>query len=127
MRAIEHRIAAARHAAAQKQVADLLGISTRLENLRASLRLASGQTCGASLQATSELHGRLARAESALQQPIRQAEDRSNQARTARLLAQAQEDGAERLREKAAAREQQDAALREDANRPARRTKERRS
>lgn len=126
VRAIEHRLAAIRQTTAEQRIADLLGIASRLDGLRAGLMPHSGRSSGASLQAMSELHGRLGQAENALQQPISQAEVRHDQARAARLLARMQEEGAERLRERAAAREQQESTALDDANRPARRVKERR-
>jgi hypothetical protein len=74
----------------------------------------------------SEMEDRLRRAAVELAQPISLAEAHHEQASLARLMARTREDGAERLRDKAAAREVSTATLREDANRPSRVTKRRR-
>jgi hypothetical protein len=118
VRSIEHRLAAAREAAAERRIAELLGVARRISDLRASLRPHAGPSGGQSLQATGEMQLRLERAENDLQQPIRQAEARHEQAWTERMLARSREDGAGRLCEKATAGEERATQLREDANRP---------
>lgn len=127
VRTIEHRVAAAKQSAAEQRVASLLGVARRLDDLRASLRTREGVTLGASLQAKEELRGRLARAERDLAGPIRSAEDQHQDASALRLLAKAREEGAERLRNKAISTEEHLQAIRQDASRPFRITKEPRS
>jgi len=126
VRSIEHRVAAAREAAAERRIVDLLGVARRLGDLRLSLRPSPGPSDGQSLHAMSEMEDRLRRAAVELAQPISLAEAHHEQASLARLMARTREDGAERLRDKAAAREVSTATLREDANRPSRVTKRRR-
>jgi hypothetical protein len=127
VRVIEHRVAAARQSAAEQRVTELLGVARRLDDLRASLSPTEGATTGAMLQSKNELRSRLGRAETELQNPIRRAEDDHQQASSSRLLARAREEGAERLRNKAASAEDHLMATRLDANRPFRSLKEPRS
>lgn len=127
VRVIEHRVATARQAAAEQRVAELLGVARRLDDLRASLAPTEGGTTGAMLQARNELRSRLGRAEYEMRNPIRRAEDDHQQASSSRLLARAREEGAERLRSKAATAEEYFVATRLDANRPFRSLKEPRS
>ncbi len=122
VRALEHRLAAVRQTAAEKRIMDLLGVARRLGDLRANLINSVGPTSGASLQAVSELQGRLGRAESELSQPIKMAELHAEEATSARLRARSREDGAQRLRERDAAKEGYAQAIRADANRPFRRS-----
>ena len=126
VRALEHRLAAVRQTAAEKRIVDLLGVARRLGDLRSSLAHSVGETCGATLQATSELQGRLTRAEGELSQPIKMAEHSAEQATSARLRARSREDGAQRLQERDAAKENYALAMRTDANRPFRRNPEKR-
>lgn len=126
VRAAEHRIAAARQIAAERRIGELLGVARRIGILRSSLRPGMGLADGQSLHAMSEMHERLGRAERDLAQPISMAENDHARASAVRLAASAREDGAERLRERAAAGEGYTSTLREDANRPAPLTKRRR-
>lgn len=126
VRSVEHRAAAARQAAAERHIVELLGVASRLGDLRDSLRPELGPSDGQSLHAMAEMEGRLRRAAGALAQPISLAEAHHEQASLARLVARTREDGAERLRDKACAKEVIAATLREDANRPPRSIKRRR-
>ena len=117
VREIEHRVAAARHAAAERRVADLLEVARRIEMLRSSLGTSQGESDGQSLKAMSELLSRLGKAEGDLARPIGEAEAIRERASVVRLAARTREDGAGRLREKAAAREAGAATVREDAER----------
>ncbi|GAA3894281.1 hypothetical protein GCM10022276_11840 [Sphingomonas limnosediminicola] len=120
VRVVEHRVAAAREAAAERRIAELLGVARRIGDLRASLRPALGSSHGQSLHAMSEMHERLGRAEGDLSHPISAAEARHEQAWAARLAAGTRKDGTERLRDRAAAGEERGQSLRDDANRPTR-------
>lgn len=124
VRAIEHRIAAMQQSAAERRVVELVGVAQRLDDLRQSLSPSEGLIDGASLQAKGELSNRLARAEAEMRTPIRRAEHAHDEATSLRLRARAREEGAERLRGKAALMEEQKIALRQDANRPFRTPKE---
>lgn len=126
VRSIEHQVAAASQAAAERRVAELLGVASRLGDLRSSLRSEPGPTDGQSLHAMAEMSDRLRRAAADLAQPISAAEARHEEALSARLQARTREDGAGRLRDRAAASEMGEATLREDANRAPRLTKRRR-
>jgi hypothetical protein len=126
IRSIEHRVAAVRQAAAERRIAELLGIASRLSSLRSGLRTSEGATDGQSLKAMSEMLLRLRRAEGDLARPISQAEAHHQHAFAARLAARSREDGAERLRGKAAEAEDGIAALREDSSRVVRKTSRRR-
>lgn len=117
VRAIEHRVAAARLAVAERRIAELLGVVSRIGSLRASLRTRLGTTDGQSLRSMSEMLLRLGRAEIDLAQPISRAEAHHQRASAVRLAARSREDGAERFRDKAVAGEESATALREDANR----------
>jgi hypothetical protein len=127
VRAIEHRVAAARQAAAERRIADLLGIAGRIGSLRSSLCVSEGATGGQALRAMTEMLQRLGRAEADLAQPIVQAEAHHRQAFAVRLEARSREDGAERLRDKVAAGEAGAIALREASNRIFRKPPGRRS
>ncbi|RST31566.1 hypothetical protein HMF7854_12495 [Sphingomonas ginkgonis] len=127
VRAVEHRVATVRQLAAERRIAELLGVARRLEDLRAGLDPVVGTSSGQSLRAMAEMKARLVRAERELSHPIRDAEAHHEQAAAARLAARTREDGAERLRDKAAAGEESAAALRADADRPARFVKRRRA
>lgn len=126
VRAIEHRAAAARQSAADKKIADLLGVARRLGDLRDSLIPTMGPSAGAALQAMNELQSRLADAESSLAQPIRHARELREHAWSVRIAAHGRELGADRLHSKARAQEEYHSALRQDANRPGKAVKERR-
>lgn len=125
IRSVEHRVAAAQMEAAERRVGELFGVARRIGDLRTSLRASPGKTTGQALNAMAEMEGRLATAESRLAQPIRQAALHRDQATAARLVARCREDGADRLREKAASTEESAAMLRADANRPFRRAQRR--
>lgn len=125
VRAIEHRVAAARMIAADRRVGELLGVDRRIGDLRLSLRPRSGGTSGQVLQAMTEMEARLERAQGDLVQPIRQASAQRDQATAARLIARGREDGIERLRHNAAVREESSEALRADAVRPFRQVRRR--
>jgi len=126
VRVVEHRVAAAREAVAERRIIELLGVARRIGDLRASLRPVLGPSEGQSLHAMTEMHDRLGRAEGDLAQPISAAEAHHEQAWAARLAARSREDGTERLRGRAAAGEERVQSLRADANRPARTTRRRR-
>lgn len=126
VRAIEHRVAATRQAAAERRIGELLGIASRLSTLRSGLRIGEGSTDGQALKAMSEMLIRLRRAERELARPISQAEAHHQHASAVRLAARSREDGAERLRDKAAIAEESAAALREDSNRISRKPSRRR-
>lgn len=117
VRAIEHHVAAARQAAAERRVVELLGVARRIEDLRASLCPSEGPMDGQTLRAMSEMQLRLGRAEGDLRLPIRQAEASHEQAWSDRLAARTREDGAGRLRDRAALGEEKAAQVREDAGR----------
>ena len=126
VRSIEHRVAASRQAVAERRVVELLGVARRLGDLRESLRPVPGPVSGQALHAMSEMEDRLRRAAGDLAQPISLAEAHHEQASIARIWARTREDGAERLRDKAEAKEVGARTLREDANRPQRFNKRRR-
>ncbi|HET8749858.1 MAG TPA: hypothetical protein VFM42_03865 [Sphingomicrobium sp.] len=125
VRSVEHQVAAADQVAAERRIVELLGVARRLGELRSNLRPRLGLTSGQSMQAMGEMQNRLSQAEAELARPIRQAEANHEQASAARLVARAREDGAGRLRDKAAAGEESAATLREDSNRPFRPMKRR--
>jgi hypothetical protein len=118
VRTVEHRVATARAAAAEKRIGDLLGVAQRIADLRTSLRPDVGVTNGQALNAMAEMKMRLERAEGDLVRPIRQAEAHRDQATLARLLARTREDGAGRLRDKTAIGEEKAATLRAQAGNP---------
>jgi hypothetical protein len=126
VRTIEHRVAAARQAAAERRIAELIGIASRLSTLRSGLRIGEGATDGQALKAISEMLLRLRRAEGDLARPIIQAEAHHRHAFAVRLAARGREDGAERIRDKASAAEEGNAALREGSIRILRKTSRRR-
>jgi hypothetical protein len=117
VREIEHRVAAARQAAAERRVADLHEVARRIGMLRSSLGTSEGEIDGQSLKAMSEMVSRLGKAEGDLSRPIGEAEAIRERASVVRLAARTREDGASRLQEKAAAREAGAATVREDAER----------
>jgi Holliday junction resolvasome RuvABC ATP-dependent DNA helicase subunit len=127
VRSVEHRVAAARQAAAEQRVVQLVGVARRLGDLRDSLRPKPGFSDGQSLHAMAEMEERLRRAAGELEQPLSHAEAHHEQATLARLVARTREDGAERLRDKSAYREESAAMLREEAVRPPRITRRKRS
>lgn len=117
VREVEHRVAAARQAAAERRVTDLLEVARRIDALRSSLGTSQGESDGQSLKAMSEMLSRLGKAEGDLARPIGEAEAIRERASLMRLAARTREDGAGRLREKTAAREAGAATVREDAER----------
>lgn len=126
VRAIEHRVAATRQAAAERRITELLGIASRLSTLRSGLGMSEGATDGQTLNSMSEMIQRLRRAERDLARPISQAEAHHQHVFAVCLAARSREDGAERLRDKAAAAEEAAAALREGSSRISRKTSRRR-
>lgn len=118
VRAIEHRIAAARNAEAERRSAELVGVATRLANLRHGLCPQPGSADGQTLQAMAEMAQRLDRAEGELVQPMQQADAHQQRTWLARLAARAREESSVRLRDRAAATEQYAAMVRADAARP---------
>ena len=125
VRSVEHSVAAARMAAADRRVGELLGVARRIGDLRTSLRPELGSTNGQILQAMADMQRRLERAECDLAHPIRQAADKRDQASADRLLARTKEDGASRLRDKAVVRQEAAAVLRSQADQPFRQIKRR--
>lgn len=118
VRSVEHRVAVACAVTAERRIGDLLGVAQRIADLRGSLRPSLGATNGQVLNAMAEMKARLERAEGDLARPIRQAAAHRDQATVARLLARSREDGAGRLRDKAASAEEKTATLRDQADNP---------
>ena len=125
VRSVEHRVAAAQMIAAERRIGELLGVARRIGDLRTSLRPELGSTNGQILQAMCDMQRRLLRAEGDLLHPIRQAAANRDQATAERLIARSKEDGAGRLRDKAATRHEAAAALRSQADQPFRHIKRR--
>jgi hypothetical protein len=118
VRALEHRIAAARHARAQREAQSLADVAQRLAQLNAGLGAGRGRAIGQTLNAICEMSLRLNKAGADLAAPMRHAEAQEDAARAARLCAHRDQESATRLHTKAVAREGYESALRADANRP---------
>lgn len=123
VRAIEHRVAAARLAQADAAVANLDRISGRLATLRRSLTTTSGRTSGLALNAMAEMSHRLEIATVSLVTPTSDAERARARVSGERLKARQREESAGRLHERAFREENETREVRALADRPHRKRK----
>ncbi len=123
VRAIEHRIAAARLAQADAAVANLDRIASRLAALRRSLTTTSGQTSGLALSAMAEMSQRLEAATVSLVTPTDDAERARARVSGERMKARQREESAGKLHERAFREENENREVRALAATPYRKRK----
>ncbi len=121
VRQLEHRLATAKLRSADAALRNLRDIAQRIAALESSLSPGGDKTSGLELKALFEMSARLESARNGLAMPIAQAEESRDQFDRLRQTARLREDGAAKLRDKAAHDEANASTLRADANRPARR------
>ena len=118
LRSIQHRIAVAKLARADANVANLARIAQRIVGLKAGLGADEGTTNGMALKAMTEMAIRLDAARAGIAAPISEAEARRAEFNALRIRARQKEESAAKLHDKAATSEAAAQDLRADANRP---------
>ena len=118
LRSIQHRIAVAKLARADANVANLARIAQRIAGLKAGLGADAGATTGMSLMAMTEMAIRLDTARAGIAAPISEAEARRAEFNALRIRAHQRQESAAKLHDKAATSEAAAQDLRADANRP---------
>ena len=118
LRSIQHRIAVAKLARADANVANLARIAQRIAGLKAGLGAGAGATTGMSLMAMTEMAIRLDTARAGIAAPISEAEARRSEFNALRIRAHQRQESAAKLHDKAATCEAAAQDLRADANRP---------
>ncbi len=118
LRAIEHRVAAVRCAAAEAAYGSVAGIAARVARLRGEIAVGKGFADAANLQSLAELADRLARAEDALAPALAQAQTVSAARQSERAAAGLAEERLSRVHAEASRREGDARDLRAAATQP---------
>jgi hypothetical protein len=118
LRNIEHRIAAAKLARADANIANLGRIAQRIAVLKAGLGASAGATNGMALNAMTEMTIRLDAARAGIVAPINEAEARRAEFDALRICARQKEESTAKLHQKALKSDAAAHDLRADANRP---------
>jgi hypothetical protein len=115
LRGSEHRMAQARLAQAQSDLARLNDLSDRLSRLRRELAVSEREAAGNELRMMGEMSARLDLARAALEQPIQAAAEQMDQRSRDTGMAAARKDAAAQLLDRETRQAAQDAELRRDA------------
>ena len=121
VRSVEHQLAEANLARANGELANLVELSQRLENLRADLAMAKGIIAGRAMNSMGELAMRLDMAQESLVTPMQHASSRRDQMNQLAQRAMMKEESAQRLYDRTRKAEEVEMERRRDANRPHRR------